>query len=79
MSELQDIIKELSPRLQQTLARLLKGDSEKQIAFRYGISPHTVHDYVKKLYKRLSVSSRGELMALFVNEDIARATEQIDA
>ena len=54
---------ELSPRLRQTLLRLLDGDSEKQIAGRLGISRHTVHIYVKALYKHFRVSSRGELMA----------------
>lgn len=56
----------LSPRLQQTLDRLLAGDSEKQIAGRLGISPHTVHTYVKQLHKLLSASSRGELLSKFV-------------
>lgn len=53
----------LSPRVQQTLSRLLAGDSEKQIASRLGLSPNTVHVYVKTLYRHFNVSSRGELMA----------------
>jgi DNA-binding CsgD family transcriptional regulator len=56
----------LSPRMGQTLERLLAGDSEKEIAARFGRSRHTVHVYVKKLYQRFGVSSRGELFALFV-------------
>ena len=56
----------LSPRLQQTLERLLAGDSEKQIAAHLGLSQHTVHLYVKNLYKHYGVSSRGELLARFV-------------
>jgi len=56
----------LSPRLRQTLDRLLAGDSEKQIAVRLRISPHTVHVYAKQLHKRFGVSSRGELLARFV-------------
>jgi hypothetical protein len=56
----------LPTRLRQTLQGLIKGDSEKQIAFKLGISQHTVHVYVKQLYKRLRVSSRGELMAKFM-------------
>ena len=50
----------------QTLQRLLEGDSEKEIAARLQVSPHTVHVYVKALYKRFQVSSRGELLARFV-------------
>jgi len=53
----------LPPRVRQTLDRILAGDSEKQIALRLGISRHTVHVYIKTLYRRYAVSSRGELVA----------------
>jgi DNA-binding CsgD family transcriptional regulator len=56
----------LSPRARQTLEALIRGDSEKQVARKLGVSPHTVHVYVKQLYRRFGVSSRGELLALFV-------------
>ena len=56
----------LSPRMRQTLQCLLAGDSEKQIANRLHLSPNTVHVYVKALYERHSVSSRGELLARFI-------------
>jgi DNA-binding CsgD family transcriptional regulator len=57
----------LSPRVQQTLTRMLVGDSEKQIAIQLGVSRHTVHCYVKSLYRRFKVSSRGELLARFID------------
>lgn len=56
----------LAPRVRQTLERLLAGDSEKQIAARLRVSPHTVHVYVTSLYRRYDVCSRGELLARFV-------------
>jgi DNA-binding CsgD family transcriptional regulator len=56
----------LSPRMRQTLEGLMSGDSEKQIAGKLKVSPHTVHVYVKQLYKRFGANSRGELMARFV-------------
>jgi DNA-binding NarL/FixJ family response regulator len=56
----------LSRRVRQTLEGLLRGDQEKQIASAMGVSPHTVHVYVKQLYRRFDVSSRGELLARFV-------------
>ena len=56
----------MSPRMRQTLNRLLAGDSEKEVAALFGLSRHTVHVYVKKLYRRFGVSSRGELFARFV-------------
>ncbi|MDB5173994.1 MAG: Transcriptional regulator, LuxR family [Phycisphaerales bacterium] len=57
----------LPPRMQQTLQRLLAGDAEKEIARRLGVSKHTVHVYVKALYRKFEVNSRGELLARFVN------------
>lgn len=54
---------DLSPRLRETLKHLLAGDSEKQIAAKLGLSKHTVHVYVKGLYKHFNVYSRGELLA----------------
>ena len=59
--ELRPVVRSLSRRERQTLERLLEGDSEKQVARRLGISRHTVHVYVKSLYRRLGVSTRAEL------------------
>jgi len=58
---------ELSPRLEQTLRHLLCGDSEKQVARKLALSQHTVHVYVKALYRRFGVSSRAELLAKHLN------------
>ena len=57
---------QLSPRQQQTLRHLLAGDNEKQIAHKLSRSQHTVHTYVKAIYRNFRVSSRGELLSLFV-------------
>lgn len=56
----------LPPRLLRVLDRLLEGDSEKEIAVRLQLSPHTIHEYAKQLYRRLEVRIRAELMARFV-------------
>ncbi len=61
----------LSPRQRQTLWRLVLGRSESEIAGELGLSPHTVHDYVKQLYRRLEVRSRAELLALFIDDRLA--------
>lgn len=53
----------LSPRLRQTLACLLEGDSEKQVAARLGVSRTTTHQYITALYRHFAVHSRAELMA----------------
>jgi DNA-binding CsgD family transcriptional regulator len=52
--------------MEQTLRSLLGGDSEKQVAAKLGLSQHTVHVYVKALYRKYGVSSRGELLAMWV-------------
>ncbi|HEX8522792.1 MAG TPA: LuxR C-terminal-related transcriptional regulator [Tepidisphaeraceae bacterium] len=54
---------QLPPRLRRTLKHLLSGDSEKVIAQKLGISPHTLHGYVKELYRVMGVRSRAQLMA----------------
>ena len=53
----------LSRRAAQTLEQLLGGASEKEIADRMGLSAHTVHQYVKTVYRSFGVRSRAELMA----------------
>lgn len=54
----------LPRRQREVLAGLLSGSSVKEIAVQLGISPYTVNDYVKAIYRRYKVSSRGELMAV---------------
>jgi len=58
--------KDLSPRLRQTLRRLLVGDQEKEIARHLKLSQNTVHVYVKALYRQYQVSCRGELLSKFL-------------
>ena len=56
----------LSPRLRQTLACLLDGDSEKQLAARLELSHATIHQYVTALYRHFGVRSRAQLLALVI-------------
>lgn len=53
----------LTQREQIILQHLLLGKSVRNIATELGRSPHTVHDHVKSLHKKLNASSRGELVA----------------
>ena len=53
----------LPPQLDRTLRALLRGLSEKQVAAELGLSPHTVHEYARTLYRRFGVTSRAELFA----------------
>ncbi len=56
-------VAELAPRYQRVLAPLLEGKREKEVANVLGLSPATVHEYVKRLYRHFGVSSRTELSA----------------
>jgi DNA-binding NarL/FixJ family response regulator len=53
----------LTPREQVILQHLLLGKSVREIAAELERSPHTVHDHVKALHRKLNASSRGELVA----------------
>ncbi len=55
----------LPPRTRAVLVALLQGDSVKQVAIRLRMSPHTVHDHVKRLHRDLNVQSRGELVSRY--------------
>ncbi|MEM1011111.1 MAG: helix-turn-helix transcriptional regulator [Planctomycetota bacterium] len=64
---------ELSERQRDVLRLLLRGHSEKEAAAELGVSAHTVHTHVKRLYAEFDVSSRGELLALFVDRRLLDA------
>lgn len=53
----------MTDREQDVLDRLILGKSVRSIADELGRSPHTVHDHVKSLHRKLNASSRGELVA----------------
>ncbi len=53
----------LTQREEDVLASLTCGKSVREIAFELKRSPHTVHDHVKSLHRKLRASSRGELIA----------------
>jgi len=51
----------LPPRMLQVLACLLGGSTVKEAATMLDISPHTVQEHVKRLYKRSGTKNRAEL------------------
>lgn len=69
---------DLSQREREVLLMLLAGDSEKQIAAALHRSVNTVHTFVKQIYRRFSVSSRGELMAQFVDRTVLESLRGSD-
>jgi len=54
---------DLPPRVRQVLACMLEGDSDKQVASRLSLSPYTVNQYAKVVYRHFGVASRPELLA----------------
>jgi pSer/pThr/pTyr-binding forkhead associated (FHA) protein len=47
---------------------MLPGLAEKKIAGRLGISRHTVHTHIRRIYEIFGVRSRAELSALFIKQ-----------
>lgn len=53
----------LSPRERDVVRAIARGSSTPEIASELFLSPHTVRDYVKTVFEKVGVSSRGELVA----------------
>ena len=54
----------LSPREQEVVQLLVQGLTTVAMADGLGISPHTVRDHLKHLYRKTSTNSRSELLSL---------------
>src|ERR1700730_6969782 len=52
----------LSPREMQIVQGVFEDRKEESIAYELGISPHTVNTYFQRLYAKLRVSSRPQLI-----------------
>ena len=61
----------LSTREFQIVQHLFDDQTEMAIAEHLAISPHTVHTYFERLYRKLGVSSRGELMVRVFAEHLS--------
>jgi DNA-binding CsgD family transcriptional regulator len=53
----------LPPRVRQVLRCLLQGDGDKQIGMRLKLSPHTVNQYTKHIYRHFGLAGRSQLLA----------------
>lgn len=67
---------DLTDRERDVLLCLLRGESPKEIAGLLRLSVHSIRGFVKQLYEKLDVSSRGGLMAHFIDKSLARAAMQ---
>ncbi len=59
---------QLSTREAQLVICAFDDEKESVIANRLGISPHTVHTHFERLYRKLSVHSRCQLLIRIVDE-----------
>ncbi|GLY97295.1 helix-turn-helix transcriptional regulator [Actinoplanes sp. NBRC 103695] len=69
----------LTPREQQVTRAVARGLSSHEIAVELFLSPHTVRDYLKTIFVKVGVTSRGELVAtLFTENHRDTAHETVD-
>ncbi|WP_414169990.1 LuxR C-terminal-related transcriptional regulator [Streptoverticillium reticulum] len=59
-----DVVISVLPATGAVLARALEGLPGKQIARRLGLSPYTVDDHLRAVYRKTGVSGREELLAV---------------
>jgi two-component system nitrate/nitrite response regulator NarL len=64
----------LSPRELQVAEGAAQGQSNKQIANRLGLSEHTIKNYLIRIFEKLGVSNRFELLFLLFSECTDRAS-----
>lgn len=62
----------LSPRELEVVQHVFDDDREAVIAEEMGISRHTVHSYLERIYLKLRVASRCKLVVRIFQEHIAR-------
>ena len=53
---------DLTDRERQVLELMVRGKTTRAVAEFLSLSPHTVHDYIKQIYKKLEVHNRSELI-----------------
>jgi DNA-binding CsgD family transcriptional regulator len=63
-------IEQLSPTQVRVLRLLLTGMTEKEMAAKLFVSPHTVHSHIQAVYRELVVTSRAELMSMFIDRAV---------
>lgn len=65
-TEATNVNNRVTKREQEVLEQLTLGKTVREIAAHLSRSPHTVHDHVKSLHRKLNASSRGGLIARYL-------------
>ena len=58
----------LSTREAEIIRRVFDDLTEVAVARELGLAPSTIHTYLRRLYRKLGVKSRGELLTLVFSE-----------
>jgi DNA-binding CsgD family transcriptional regulator len=69
----------LSPRELQVIQGVFQDDKEESIANDLGISRHTVNTYLQRLYTKLRVSSRSQLIIRVVDQYLITSSRVLRA
>jgi DNA-binding NarL/FixJ family response regulator len=64
-----DELTRLSPREKELLVLLSKGYSNKEIAQKLSLSTETIHGYLKNIYDKMHVHSRGQAVAKYLSSN----------
>lgn len=67
----------LSDREAEVVLSVVDDLKESAIASRLGISPHTVHTHIERLYRKLGVRSRVELLTLLFSEHLRQLSDSL--
>lgn len=59
----------LSPAERRVFDCLVKGLAEKQISTGLGLSPHTVHNHIREIFRAFHVHSKAELLAQLLQKN----------
>ena len=65
----------VTPRVEQVVALVAEGLSNREIAQELGLSEHTVKKYVFRIFEKLGISTRVELALYAVNHGAHRPAE----
>ena len=63
----QDLLLDLSPRQREVLINMLGGEGRKQIARKMQLSEYTIDEHTQAIYKQFKVTSKPELLSLFIS------------
>lgn len=53
-----------SPRRRQIVCLLMRGVHRKTVSAQLGMSPHTLHDHLKAMYRSLGIGSCAQLLTI---------------